>query len=110
MNSTTFLSNTLILTLALFLYFKIGNSLSFIFNISSEVFVKPNVPSNDQETNVPLFSKITKYEILKSPKENYDDIDIVFGIKTNFAGEYKGDAIRQSFGNNALYQEGSFLK
>ncbi|CBY11064.1 unnamed protein product [Oikopleura dioica] len=60
----------------------------------------------DHGSYVPLSSNITKYEIIHSPKENLEDVEIVFGIKTKLAGSgrERRNAVRRSFGNKTLYE------
>ena len=65
----------------------------------------------DHGSYVPLSSNITKYAIIHSPKEDLEDIEIVFGIKTKLAGKNRRDVIRRSFGNCDLYKErGCFVE
>ena len=62
---------------------------------------------------MPIPSKITKYEILQSPKENYDDIDVVFDDE--LGGEVVCSAnppsvsgvLRSSSGNLSCFNEQS---
>lgn len=59
----------------------------------------------DHGTFNPAFTNTTPYEIILSPEEDFENIEVIFGLKTVFENRYNRDKIRKSFGNPELYRK-----
>ena len=105
----------ILLFISLSLYFKFAANINSKINYSTitrkqQVGGVETLPKLkffiDHGSYVPSSSNITKYEIIHSPKENLEDVEIVFGVKTKLAGSgrERRNAVRRSFGNSTLYK------